>query len=722
MEKINKFICPLHPYVITLLFLFSTTFFFAQQTTNFSNEKSSIYGGAFTPKGELRALVIYVNFTESSLHSKKNEIPHWPIGSKFPIHSGESVVDKNTGKLIWAHQDPSDFQTRKLVNNDIYLNLSEFYYAMSQGKFRFYAEVLKDPVNNKPIEITINPKGLTSYGEIVEEVFHKITEIFPQDYDWSRFDNIQNNPSFTFDSSVSLENPQPDNKIDYVILNFRNDNRWSPHPNGQNKSNWPKAIAGAGLERTIGKNNFGDVKIGGNNGLRIFFFQGDIYGRIELIIHEMAHTLINNPHTVMANKASGDYYYYNYGWGLMDSYRQFMSLANAWERWYAGWIDITHDINEENYVKNKKYILKDYLEFGETMRVKLPNTEDEYIWLENHQSNNPYYKKPNLLVDAHGDSIITKQNGLVGFIEKIASNREQLYPFSRGTNGIKIIYGKGNYDYTFKELKKEAYAWNSEILDVNNEGENAYGGQHEASFFRYDFNENNKIEYTESANGARGNYIDGRNIIEVNGKPVWGYAAPNLPLPNKKLSAFSNPPLTNFQKFDWKKDTMAPVILHSLSIQPNKMDDGNYELVVNYEDGKIEDDFRMTGNIILPAGETITLTKKKVLTINKSKTFNSAKSVNGSFIKNTVLLVESGGTFQFLEKSTIILDENSSLIFKKGSHLIIEKGVKIIVKNGATLKIEEGVSLTIDKSSKISIQDGFIDIPKSARNLIKIRS
>lgn len=719
MEKIDEFIYPLIKYIIALLFLSFPAFFFAQQT-DFNNNKSSIYGDSFTPKGDLRALVIYVNFKEPALNSERHEMTHWPIGSKFPVYYGKSVVDERTGKLIWAHQDPSDFQTKTYFNNDIYLNLSEFYYAMSQGKFRFYAEVLKDPITNKPIDININPKGITSYGEIVEKVYHKIAEIFPQDYDWSRFDNIQNNPSFEFNSSVSFDNPQPDNKIDYVILNFRNDNRWSPHPNGQIKSNWPKAIAGAGIEKTIGRNSRGDIKIGGKSGIRIFFSQGKIYERIELIIHEMAHTFINNPHTVMANKASGDYYYYNYGWGLMDSFSNFMPLANSWERWYAGWINITHDINEKNYVKKKQYLLKDYLEFGQTMRIKLPNTENEYIWLENHQLNNPYYKRPDLLVDAFGDSIITKQKGLVGFIEKIAPSREELYPFSRGTNGIKIIYGKGNYDYTFKELKEEAYAWGSEILDVKKEDVNAYGGQHEASFFRYDFNDNDKIEHAKSANGARGNYIDGYNIIEVDGRPVWGYVGPNLTLPNKKLSAFSNPPLTNFQKFDWRRDKMAPVILHSLSIHPKKMNNGIYQISINYEDGKIGNDFRMTGNIVLPAGVKIILEKKKKLTINKSKTYNSSKSINGSFIKNTNFLVENEGTFQFNKKSTIILNENSSLIFKKGSHLILEKGVKIIVKNGATLKIEEGVLFDIDKKVEISIFDGFIDIPDSIRNLIKI--
>ncbi|MGO2356810.1 MAG: hypothetical protein ACTH6S_00735 [Mesonia sp.] len=720
MEKINDFIYPLNKYVIVLLFLLFPTFFFAQPIES-ENKKSSVYGGSFTPKGDLRALVVYVNFKESALQSAKNEMNHWPIGSKFPVYYGKSVVDENTGKLIWAYQDPSDFQTKTYFNNDIYLNLSEFYYAMSQGKFHFYAEVLKDPITNKPIDITINPEGITSYSKIVEEVYHRIAEIFPQNYDWSRFDNIQNSPNYKFDSKASFDNPKPDNKIDYVILNFRNDNRWSPHPNGQEKTNWPKAIAGAGTENTIGKNSLGDIKIGGNSGIRIFFSQGKIYDRIELIIHEMAHTFINNPHTVMANKASGDYYYYNYGWGLMDAYKNFMPLANSWERWYSGWINITYDINEENYVKDKKYVLKDYLEFGDAMRIKLPNTKDEYIWLENHQFDNPYYRRPNLLVDAFDNSIMTKQKGLVGFIEKIASSRDELHPFSRGTNGIKIIYGKGNYDYTFKELKKETYAWNSEILNVNNEGENAYGGQHEASFFRYDYNNNNKIEYTKSANGARGNYIDGHNIIEVDGKPVWGNLGSNLIIPNKKISAFTNPPLTNFQKFDWHKDTMAPIILHSLSIRANKKNNGNYEISINYKDGKIEDDFRMTGNIVLPAGEKITLNKDRTLTLDKSKTYNSAKSINGSFIKNTSLIVENSGTFQCIKNSTIILDEKSSLIFKKGSCLTIEKGVEIIVKNGATLKIEEGVFSNIDKRAKISIIGGFIDIPKSINNLITIQ-
>jgi len=44
-----------------------------------------------------------------------------------------------------------------------------------------------------------------------------------------------------------------------------------------------------------------------------------------------------------------------------------------------------------------------------------------------------------------------------------------------------------------------------------------------------------------------------------------------------------------------------------------------------------------------------------------------------------------------------------------------------MVKNGATLKIEEGAFFDIDKRAKISIIGGFIDIPKSIHNLIKIQ-
>lgn len=56
-------------------------------------------------------------------------------------------------------------------------------------------------------------------------------------------------------------------------------------------------------------------------------------------VHEFAHTLYNSPHYFGANRSEGRYFNISEGPGLMGNLRTHF-LANAWERWYNGWVEL----------------------------------------------------------------------------------------------------------------------------------------------------------------------------------------------------------------------------------------------------------------------------------------------------------------------------------------------------------------------------------------------
>lgn len=667
---------------------------------------NSTFGKYFTPRGDLRALVIYVNYENEFLDpNHHDDLPHWPITEEFPVHYGKSVIDENQN-LRWGFQKKEEFKTIDVKRMASFENLSAYYYTMSSGKFRMYFETLKHPETQKAISIRIDPTEIPSStagrNELNKRVFQKIREIYPEDYDWSRFDNLTNSPNYKQDASVEGTSANyKDHYLDFVILLFRNSNTWSPHPNGSpNGVAWRKAIMGTGASKEIiGVHNQQPI-YAGNEGLRTFITQRNLFQNHELLIHEIAHGMISMPHINRANRAEGDYLFYPYGWGMMDSYSNLFGTANAWERWYAGWTEITHNIGPSSS-KKTKFILNDFLKTGESARIQLPRQTDEFVWLEHRKdTSNVYYQRPLRTKDRHGKPHPKHRPGLYAFVEKMAPSRHATFSTNtKGTNGMKVIYGKGNFDYVVEGFQQRYYAWDNEVLQVKNKGANAYGGQHEAMLFRADFNKNGTIERKTNSNGAGSQYIDGRDIFEIDGEISYGSYMFNTPLELTKMSAFTNPAITNFQPMNWNTNTLAPVILHSLSITQRRLSNGNLHIEVDYEDGKIEENFRMAGPIVLPLGESITLTKGKTLLLNKSKTINRIEEVDGSFTANSYLHVE--GELILEKNAKLIVDEGSLLHFKANSKLVMKAGSKIEVKNEASLLFDEATQVKKHSTAEI---------------------
>jgi len=675
--------------------------------------QSSTYGKAFTPKGDFRMLVIYVNYNPATLvpvGGEDYELSGWPKDSEFPEFQGQSVVDLVTGDLLWGHDEFSDFAPLGNPPPDAYNNLSEYYYQMSNGEFRVYFETLEDPVTGLPTSITIDPTGITSHNAIVSEVFNQIETDYSS-YDWSRFDMRSGLPNYLTDLSDPCVGEECDKVLDYVFLVFRNSNLWVPHPNGSTDpagTGWPKGVANLGGIHEIGNG------YQASSGFRFFHFSNQMHNRFEIYTHEIAHTYYDSPHTLMANFVHAKYFYSNYGWGMMKGYRDFMSLSNAWERWYSGWIDITHDV-DETLTSETTFTIKDYLEFGHAMRIKLPHTQDQFIWLENHANEtNPFYNRPAFNQDAIGGAIPQHKKGLYGFVERIANDTTEVGVFNQGANGIKLIYGKGNFDYTFDGFYNRTYFWGNDALSVFDLGENAYGGHHEASWFRHDYDNDGEITYMTGTNGGSGmTENEGGQIVEINQEKNWGFTGPNLVLPLKKLSSFSNPALTNFQEFEKTTNRMSPIVLHSLSLTLSEVTRNQIDVLVNYQDGHIENDFRMTGNIYLPSNETIVLDSEKELLFNRSKTTNLYTEVNDSFISYTNFIAAQDSELILKFKSTIILDEGSTIIFDSNSTLTMEGKSIIYIRNGSLLCIKEFVNIGLSPSAQIIVEDGFLIVDPS---------
>ena len=690
------------------------------------HQKSSTHGKFFTPHGNLRALVIYVDFEASTLdHKIHDNLGYWPLGEEFPVQYNQSIVQNN--QLVWGYEEATQFDDFKLEDAKKLNNLSEFYYAMSDKKFRFYFETLKHPETNKAISLKIDPKGIPANtngrNELNKRVFEAIRELYPKDYDWSRFDTRVNRPNYekAHLENVDISSSYADYQLDFVLLLFRNSPFWKSHPTGNpNGVAWRKAILGTGANEIIGYDGETPIKVS-NEGLRIFNTQRNLFVELELLIHEIGHAMISLPHYTKANKAEGNYLLYPNGWGMMDTYSKTFSLANAWERWYSGWTEITHDISPNN-ATNGVYKLQDYLTKGESMRIQHPQNKDEFVWIEYRSEPNPFYGRPLHNRDRDRKPILLEQLGVFAFTEKVASSREETFGTNvNGTNGIIPLYGKGNHDLTFDDYYLREYAYNNKVVNVFDKGENPYGGQNEAMYFRHDFNNNGQIERKTGSNGAGSQYIDAQSIYEIEQDIVRGHLMPHTPIKNKSISAFTNPAITNFQQMDWNKNELSPIYLHSLSVEFSENTNQTLEVKVNYQDGIIKEHFRMTNKIILPKDVHIRLAKNIRLTLNKSKTLNRVKAIEGDFIEASSFTLASGGSFTMEENSTWLITEESHVIFETDA-IFEMKANSLLQIEDALIEVYESTKLKLHPSAKVKYQNQEFSAEEFFSGIVKASS
>jgi len=695
-----------------------------------SDTTSSIYGFDFTPRGDLRVLTIFVDFEGTT--DENQSFNGWPAG-QLP-----DIVNPESGRISFAAQEDSDFSPLGNPAPDANRNISEFFYHMSNGDFRLFYETLKDDEGN-PTLLQIDVDGdqatNTSPTEFLLDlnplVFAELNERFP-DRDWSAlgFDIRPERPEFIQDASGSDENPNPNNVIDFITIVYRYRLNFQVPVNGI--GNFPFSPDISSVNGVAAASLFSDFtfsngfSVAERGGFTLFQYSTNVSNLLRLFTHELSHNFILHPHTSLENTVHGRGFYASRDWSMMD-YGRSSSIANAWERWYSGWIDIKHDLS--TIEDNGTYVLGDFMQTGDAMRLQIPHTTDQFLWLSFRSDiDNPFYQRTRL--DSEVDRppntppneipLPISNEGLYGLFERIAATRQETDIFDvfvDGGNGTRIMDGKGFFDFDLIEaINPQAPV----LLDVEQIAENPYGQLGSSVGYRGDLNIDGTILHLPTVNGG-GSPNEMGGIRAVNGNSIFGRSATDIALLDGKYSAFTNPPIANFIEFndfepnnpfepfeDDGIEALSPTILHSLSFTSQRLGD-DIQITVNYNDGHIESDFRMTGNILLPPNERITLDPNRTLIIDRSGT-NGRETLGPSndFINETAFIAASDSYFCASQNATIIIDQGATVVFEAGSGLTLDTNAQIIVRDGAQLCINTDI-LVLDSTAQIIIEDGFIN-------------
>lgn len=673
--------------------------------------RKSYYGGVFTPKGDFRALIVPVIFKDSCETNPKFRNSEMPIkgwqmqhGKRLP-----DMVDPETGDCPeWVFNRSEHFEVFKDSN---LFNESNFYYHISQGEFRFMADIFKDSTG-RPTVVEIEPQGGFHWSHMNKKALEEMKRLNPN-FDWAAYDQRKNNPQYKFDNSVD---PQPDKIVDYIIFVYRYSPGWQQQPHPGMKG-WVGSGGGFASPSGIQLETYNGYKF--SEGFTMMWNSG-------VFIHELGHTLYNLPHLWGSNSTVGDYFYQpNVGWGATSTISMFQ-MFGAWESWYLGYLKPIADIkNQDDLKAGNEFILRDYFTTGDAIRIEIPFSDGQHLWLENHQKIHPFDEHIWANSAVGKDPLATTASGVYAYIEDVAGSQETIISaLSSACNGIKLLNAAGNYDYSYVDEPPAKNAWNNDIYRFRRGDANPISGTNPFYQYRDDFNKDGKIDVNTNYNAARN---EGASIAceEIapdsfvhlyhnfglyNAEKAYYYSRTPAFQAGDVLDMGSNPIVTNYPKYNIKQQDLNPMYLNGLEIRFfSTPTSGEILVKVNFNKTLLENDQRWAGNIVLPniTGDTkpdLVIQIARTLLLNKSGIPNRhSKTELGDFINPTILTVESGASLLLKRRAKIIIDSGTSLILDKGVELTLESRAKIIVKAGAKLVLN-GNKPIMDKKAKLEVK------------------
>lgn len=648
------------------------------------------YGEAFTPKGDLRVLIICAGF---GAPYNDSICDNWATGSAT-LPSWAS--DKST-----FYNSYSDFANYSNLNNKG--NISRFYYEMSKQSFRLIADVY-------PQRINIDPTGAISWGSLNLRVLEKMKLDNPN-FDWSVYDNRTNHPNYQYDSSTSPADSIPD----YIIIAYRYNDKWTTKP-VTGMSSWTGSQGGfAAMSGLLGfkYNNYSFLA---STGYTNCSATASMTG---LFIHEVAHTLYDCPHYAMTNSIVGNYFYGQQGgWGMMNLGFVF-SCALGWERWYLDWIDlmsngVSADIKSASDLPyNGEFILRDHITTGDVIRIKLNNGSgiNQYLWLENHAGSSIFDTRGMGNNDACNNSFPTSPNGLVCYVESINDSLNKYAIFDSGANGIKYIHPSGNFDYSYSLAPAtDGCLWDNQVTSFIEVEPNPISGQSRIEMIRSDFNSNNSI-YLNTGTNSTSPHNEQLWVAKRNGNYTWDFFGAGLAFPTgQKLGMDTNPCLTSRPKYTSSSSSMGYSYLNGVSVTKLADLSGNrISVKVEFNDVDVQNNVRWTGNIALNnitgnSNPDLIVTTGHQILINKSGTPNRTTKIDNEFINYTNFKCETGAYFQMQANSKVILDEKSTFTLQSGSTLEINNDAQFVVMNGSKLVVESGATVIIKGDGALTVK------------------
>jgi hypothetical protein len=666
------------------------------------------YGGVFTPKDDLRALIIFASFGDPydqryiESWPSNSTYPNWATSENKPFYSTEAEFDNSS----------SDMNHR---------SVSKFYYDMSNPDHRFRLFV-----DFYPDRIIIDPNTCSRWRDANTAVFQELSSLDPE-FDWSIYDTRKNFPNYINSSSIG----DPDSMPDFIIICYRYTHEWKDFPFTD-----PICINCNGFSSLV--RNSGTVSNGYTISSAGFTYITGYTDPTHMFIHETGHSLYEAPHYNGNNNVAGPFFYVPIaGWGMM-SLNTFTS-ALGWERWILDWVPdisasgVSTDIKTSADLNaNGIYTLRDYISTGDVIRVKIPSdpSENQYLWIENHQGNSIFDNNFNAPTFCSAP-VPDPPRGIMAYVESISDDKAVLVNIQKG-NPIRFINADGNYDFNFDPtILTPQYAYCGNVtFDFTKAQANPIGGQNIGEKIRNDypkmdtagniFPPDGIIDYDDDYNiPVPGN--EQSPIIVYNGNTSVDYImGKNSAFAiGQKAGMAENPCIMNIPRYNNTNGGnrpygMAPYYINGISFKILSINgSGDISVQIKLNDVDMNKNTRWTGTSIILQDITgnsnpdVNVLSNVTINLDKSGTPNkTTHTTAGDFINPTIFTCASNSLFKMQINSKVNISNASALILESGSTYEINDGATLTIKSGSTLQVKSGANLLIKGSGRIEVESG----------------
>ncbi len=715
------------------------------------SDRYAPYGSHFTPRGELKTLIVFVGFkgfTEFDFgdwieFDPDNPDPFEEDNNGLPI-----IIDDGYSPNYNFHYDGdgylfrnmSDFSNPTYMDDHNYAGISKMLYQVSDPNDPFYftAETFTDSMG-VPALVVIDPSDYVGGGwsGLNKLAVEKMQEINPG-FDLAPFDQRENSPRYNFDNSQT----NPDGIVDNVVFYYRFQGGHGAFAGLEDDitgiNGWPGSAGGYWGASGVGNESIGSVYFPPRS-FNICSGRGDTRG---LFIHEVAHAWFDSPHTAGANGVSGHRFCVP-TCGISTTGTTIPMthpMLNAWERWYVGFIEPEEvDGTQSEVVITLRY----YINSGDAARVKIPfsdvNGDVQHLWISNHTGDNAFdgHKWEGRNLGPGTQNLTNNGYGIIMMVEDIAPERNYVNLFGPGANGFKFLNASGNYDFEWD--RDEPYVvnnWGNKLYYMERHNENPVSGNHPWMRLREDINETGTIQFSSNANNPGSSTNEGHPILkeDVNGMDEITYRGfgafdPVLESHLRKpffqegdlLQIGENPFVLNYPKYS--NNTYDPYYLNGLSIEVLSIDDTHppghpdyrkATVKINYGHTQLEKNTRLTGNIVLPditssADPDLIIGVGNILTLDLSGT-NERQTLHpesGGFVNPTVFRVDENAELRMKDGSQLNVKEYSTIVMSENSSLYLEENVVVDIQETANLVVEGG-NIWLGEGSEIRIRGDLI--------------
>ncbi|MBQ6046075.1 MAG: hypothetical protein IJL38_00435 [Bacteroidales bacterium] len=664
------------------------------------------YGGVFTPKGDLRILVVFVSY--GTPYDSQN-VDDWPASSTLP-----NWATSTTNKVFYSSY--SEFPNN-VYSDTNRLSISNFYYQMSNGSFKVVADYY-------PRRVVVNVSSQDDWGDINKKALIQIAD----SVNWSLYDNRTNSPNYNYDNS----NSQPDHIVDYIVFCHRFSWDWTTKPsdslsygraNGVSVTNITNYTMGNGY--TVNNCGFTFMTGGGKP--------------MCTVPHEIGHELYDAPHYSGNNNVAGNYFYEPAaGWGIM-KLNQNYTCAAGWERYILDWTPqikasgINSDITNASDIPNPfcLFTLRDFITTGDAIRIRVPSESGthQYLWLENHRSLSTFDGNINggMFCETPIDEY---KPGLVAYVESYShvKDTDRIELFNNG-NGIRWLSRGGDYDFTFDHT-----AQNPEALCNPQSGivtyklyraaPNPIGGQNINEYIRHDYNNDGHIGYDTDNNSASHQNEQTEVVYVDHEQPTAKYLTGTGMqfIVGDKVGIDRNPCVENIPKYNQTTRKMGDYYLNGISFSVFGQDaDGNLIVRVKVNDVSINRDVRWAaGSIVLTnitknSQPDVVVKPSVTVNIDKSGTPNrhqnpddpqQTSSSIADFVTPTSFTCRRDSYFKQESYSTVNVSNLSTLVLDSGSVYEINDNAVLNINSTGTLHVKSGATLRVIGAGHVEIKNG----------------